>query len=66
MAPRDEIRIVTKIGEAAMNLLLAVLEGRPIEQRKVLLRSELILRNSVARFGGSDREIGTPGNRRSV
>ena len=56
----------SKIGEAAMNLLLAVLEGRPIEQRKVLLRSELILRNSVARFGGSDREIGTPGNRRSV
>jgi LacI family repressor for deo operon, udp, cdd, tsx, nupC, and nupG len=39
----------SKIGETAMNLLLAVLEGRAIEEMNVLLRSELILRNSVAR-----------------
>jgi len=43
----------SKIGEAAMDLLLAVLEGRPIEPRQVLLRSELILRNSVARLAGA-------------
>jgi len=40
----------SKIGEAAMNLLLAMVEGRPVEDRQVLLRSELILRNSVARY----------------
>jgi LacI family repressor for deo operon, udp, cdd, tsx, nupC, and nupG len=44
----------SKIGEAAMNLLLSVIEERPIEQNKVLLRTELILRNSVARFGGGE------------
>ena len=43
----------SKIGEAAMDLLLAVLEGRPTEPRQVLLRSELILRNSVARLTGA-------------
>ncbi len=42
----------SKIGEEAMNLLLAVIEGRAVEQRQVLLRSELILRNSVARITG--------------
>jgi LacI family repressor for deo operon, udp, cdd, tsx, nupC, and nupG len=47
----------SKIGEAAMNLLLAMLEGRPIERRNVLLRSELILRNSVARLGSSERDL---------
>ncbi|QPC87877.1 LacI family DNA-binding transcriptional regulator [Mesorhizobium sp. NBSH29] len=41
----------SRIGEAAMNLLLTVVEGKPVEQREVLLRSELILRNSVARLG---------------
>ncbi|AKR56424.1 Transcriptional (co)regulator CytR, LacI family [Devosia sp. H5989] len=41
----------SKIGETAMHLLLAVVEGRQVGQRKVLLRSELILRNSVARLG---------------
>jgi LacI family repressor for deo operon, udp, cdd, tsx, nupC, and nupG len=47
----------SKIGEAAMNLLLALLEGRPLEQRQVLLRSELILRNSVARLGPGERDL---------
>lgn len=44
----------SRIGEAAMNMLIAALEGRPLEHREVLLRSELILRNSVARLGGRD------------
>jgi LacI family repressor for deo operon, udp, cdd, tsx, nupC, and nupG len=39
----------SKIGEAAMDLLLTVVEGESLEKREVLLRSELILRNSVAR-----------------
>ena len=47
----------SKIGEAAMNLLIAMVEGRPVEQRQVLLRSELILRNSVARLGGGERDL---------
>ena len=42
----------SKIGETAMELLLAVVEDRPVENQQVLLRSELILRNSVARFSG--------------
>jgi LacI family repressor for deo operon, udp, cdd, tsx, nupC, and nupG len=40
----------SKIGEAAMDLLLTVVEGRSVEKPEVLLRSELILRNSVARL----------------
>jgi LacI family transcriptional regulator, repressor for deo operon, udp, cdd, tsx, nupC, and nupG len=40
-----------RIGEEAMNLLLALLEGEPVPRREVLLRSELIVRNSVARLG---------------
>lgn len=48
----------SKIGETAMDLLLAVVEGRPIEKQEVLLRSELILRNSVARVGASVAETG--------
>jgi LacI family transcriptional regulator, repressor for deo operon, udp, cdd, tsx, nupC, and nupG len=55
----------SKIGEAAMNLLLAVLEGRPLEQKEVLLRSELILRNSVARLGSGEPDLGAPRYRRS-
>jgi LacI family transcriptional regulator, repressor for deo operon, udp, cdd, tsx, nupC, and nupG len=47
----------SKIGEAAMNLLLAVVEGRPLEQRQVLLRSELILRNSVARLLPGEHDL---------
>ena len=43
----------SKIGEAAMDLLLAVVEGDGIAQKQVLLRSELILRNSVARLGSA-------------
>ena len=43
----------SKIGETAMDLLLAVVEGRPVENKEVLLRSELILRNSVARPGSA-------------
>ena len=34
-----------------MDLLLAVVEGESTAQKQVLLRSELILRNSVARLG---------------
>ena len=49
----------SKIGEAAMDRLLAVVEGRPVEQRELLLRSELILRNSVARFAAGERGPGT-------
>ena len=41
----------SKIGAVAMDLLLAVVEGDVIAQKQVLLRSELILRNSVARLG---------------
>ena len=37
-----------QIGEASMDLLLAMLEGEPPAGREILLRSELILRNSVA------------------
>ncbi|KFB08145.1 LacI family DNA-binding transcriptional regulator [Nitratireductor basaltis] len=37
-----------KIGERAMDTLLALLEGRDPPERKVLLRAELIVRNSVA------------------
>jgi LacI family repressor for deo operon, udp, cdd, tsx, nupC, and nupG len=54
----------SKIGEAAMNLLLAMLEGRPVEQDEVLLRSELILRNSVARLAPGERDLTTSRNRR--
>lgn len=38
-----------KIGEDAMDLLLALLAGQPVSQNKVLLRAELIVRNSVSR-----------------
>jgi LacI family transcriptional regulator, repressor for deo operon, udp, cdd, tsx, nupC, and nupG len=55
----------SKIGEAAMNLLLAVVEGRPLEQQQVLLRSELILRNSVARLGAGERDLSASRPRRS-
>ena len=55
----------SKIGEAAMDLLLSVVEGRPVEQREVLLRTELILRNSVARLGAGDDDPGSPRGRRS-
>ena len=41
----------SKIGETAMDLLLAVVEGRPVRNKERLLRSELILRNSVAQPG---------------
>jgi LacI family repressor for deo operon, udp, cdd, tsx, nupC, and nupG len=44
----------SRIGEEAMNLMLALLEGREVDNKAVLLRSELILRNSVAR-PASDR-----------
>ncbi|WP_196257973.1 LacI family DNA-binding transcriptional regulator [Pelagibacterium limicola] len=37
-----------QIGEASMDLLLAMLEGEDVQKREILLRSELILRNSVA------------------
>lgn len=39
-----------RIGEAAMDLLLAMLAGERPETREVLLRAELIVRNSVARI----------------
>ncbi|GGA44806.1 LacI family DNA-binding transcriptional regulator [Pelagibacterium lentulum] len=39
-----------EIGEASMELLLALLEGEPIKNRHVLLRADLILRNSVALY----------------
>ena len=55
----------SKIGEAAMNLLLAMLEGRDVDQPEVLLRSELILRNSVARLAPGERDLTTPRSRRS-
>ena len=41
-----------RIGEAAMELLLALLAGEKPKSTEVLLRAELILRNSVARTGG--------------
>ena len=37
-----------KIGEASMDLLLEMLEGERPTSREILLRSELILRNSVS------------------
>ena len=37
-----------RIGEEAMNLLLALLEGKTPPQNEVLLRAELIVRNSVS------------------
>lgn len=40
-----------KIGEEAMDLLLALLEGKPPRRTEVLLRAELIVRNSVSRIG---------------
>jgi LacI family repressor for deo operon, udp, cdd, tsx, nupC, and nupG len=43
-----------KIGEEAMDLLLALLEGKPPRRSEVLLRAELIVRNSVSRPDGSD------------
>lgn len=36
-----------QIGEASMDLLLAMLEGEEIRRREILLRADLILRNSV-------------------
>lgn len=38
-----------RIGEAAMDVLLGLLEGTRPDRNQVLLRSELIVRNSVAR-----------------
>jgi LacI family repressor for deo operon, udp, cdd, tsx, nupC, and nupG len=55
----------SKIGEAAMTLLLAMLEGRELERREVLLRSELILRNSVARLGPGEPDLRISRTRRS-
>jgi LacI family repressor for deo operon, udp, cdd, tsx, nupC, and nupG len=55
----------SKIGEAAMDLLLGVVEGRPADKREVLLRTELILRNSVARIGADEDHPGHPHTRRS-
>jgi LacI family repressor for deo operon, udp, cdd, tsx, nupC, and nupG len=55
----------SKIGEAAMDLLLTVVEGDAVEKREVLLRSELILRNSVARPEAGERGPGQPKMRRS-
>ncbi len=40
-----------KIGEEAMDLLLALLAGKTPEKKEILLRSELIVRNSVSRIG---------------
>ena len=54
----------SKIGETAMNLLLAVLEGRAIDEMNVLLRSELILRNSVARPDVGEHSVGIARGRR--
>ena len=42
-----------RMGEAAMELLLALLAGEKPKSPEVLLRAELIVRNSVARHGGS-------------
>jgi len=41
------------IGEAAMDLLVARLEGKEPTRREALFRAELIVRNSVARLRGS-------------
>jgi LacI family transcriptional regulator, repressor for deo operon, udp, cdd, tsx, nupC, and nupG len=41
-----------RIGEAAMDVLLSLLEGKRPDRNQVLLRSELIVRNSVARPAG--------------
>ena len=41
------------IGEVAMDLLLALVQGKSIDQREVLLRSELIVRNSVAAYNSN-------------
>ena len=51
---RDRFRrgipqIRLKIGEEAMDLLLALLEGKTPKKTEVLLRAELIVRNSVGR-----------------
>jgi len=48
-----------------MNLLLAMLEDREVEQREILLRSELILRNSVARLLPGDPDLRIAQTRRS-
>ena len=42
--------------EAAMDLLLTTVEGQPVERREVLLRTELILRNSVTRRSPAEAE----------
>ncbi|UXN73564.1 LacI family transcriptional regulator [Devosia sp. A8/3-2] len=42
-----------KIGEEAMDLLLALLEGKSVARKQVLLRSELIVRNSVGQVSRS-------------
>jgi LacI family transcriptional regulator, repressor for deo operon, udp, cdd, tsx, nupC, and nupG len=44
-----------KMGEKAMDLLLALLEGKQLQERQVLLRAELIVRNSVSRIGGDPK-----------
>ena len=41
----------TRIGEAAMDLLLGMLAGETPKQNQLLLRAELIVRNSVGRVG---------------
>ena len=38
------------IGEVAMDLLLALLEGKELEQREILLRSTLIVRDFVQTY----------------
>ena len=40
-----------RIGEAAMELLLELLAGEKPHEQQVLLRAELIVRNSVSRVG---------------
>ncbi len=54
----------SQMGEVAMDLLLALLEGRSVDRTQVLLRSELILRNSVSRRP-DERESPASRNRRS-
>ncbi|WP_375450317.1 LacI family DNA-binding transcriptional regulator [uncultured Devosia sp.] len=39
-----------KLGQMAAQMLIGLLEGRAVEPRRVVLRSELILRSSTARF----------------
>ncbi|KQT49685.1 LacI family transcriptional regulator [Devosia sp. BK] len=41
----------TRIGEAAMDLLLGMLAGETPKESQILLRAELIVRNSVGRVG---------------